>query len=66
MPAFGQALNDDQIAAVLTYIRREWGHGADPVAPARVAAERSATAGHAGPWSAEELRARNLDAAPPE
>jgi len=64
MPAFGEALNDEQVAGVLTYIRREWGHGADPVESARVTAERTATAGHVGPWSAEELRTRNLDAAP--
>ena len=28
MPPLGGALNDEQIAAVLTYIRREWGHTA--------------------------------------
>ena len=64
MPALGEALNDEQIAAVLTYIRREWGHGAGAVEPARVAAERAATAGHVGAWSAEELRARNMEPAP--
>src|SRR5262249_13424955 len=26
MPPIGSALNDDQIAAVLTYVRREWGN----------------------------------------
>ena len=33
MPPLGGALNDEQIASVLTYIRREWGHTAPPVAP---------------------------------
>ena len=33
MPPLGGALNDEQIASVLTYIRREWGHTASPVAP---------------------------------
>ena len=28
MPPLGAALTDEQIAAALTYIRREWGHGA--------------------------------------
>ena len=26
MPPLGASLSDDQIAAALTYIRREWGH----------------------------------------
>ena len=63
MPAFGQALNDTQLASVLTYIRREWGHDGAVVTPARVAAERAATAGHSGAWSQEELRATNLSPA---
>ena len=35
MPPLGGALSDEQIASVLTYIRREWGHTAPPVAPGR-------------------------------
>ena len=31
MPPLGSALSDDQIAATLTYIRREWGHTASAV-----------------------------------
>ena len=31
MPPLGSALTDEQIAAVLTYIRREWGQTASPV-----------------------------------
>ena len=54
MPAFG-ALDDAQISSVLTYVRREWGHGAAPVEPAQVAAIRAATAGHSDAWSPEEL-----------
>ena len=30
MPALGASLSDEQIASVLTYIRREWGHGGAP------------------------------------
>jgi mono/diheme cytochrome c family protein len=33
MPAFGWKLNEDQIAAVLTYIRNSWGNVATPVTP---------------------------------
>jgi mono/diheme cytochrome c family protein len=55
MPAFGAALDDGQIAAILTYLRREWGHAATPVEPAQVAAIRAAHAGHSDAWSPEEL-----------
>ena len=56
MPAFG-AFNDDQIAAVLTYIRREWEHGAAPVEPATVKAIRAATADRREAWVQDQLRA---------
>src|SRR6185295_11638097 len=31
MPAFGDQLKDEQIAAVLTHVRQEWGNHADPI-----------------------------------
>jgi mono/diheme cytochrome c family protein len=31
MPPFGQVLNDDEVAAVATYIRQSWGNAAAPV-----------------------------------
>ena len=55
MPSLGTTLSDDEIAAVLTYIRREWGHTAGPVAPADVARTRRDTAGRARPWTIPEL-----------
>lgn len=42
MPAFG-TLADAELAAVLTYIRSEWGNQAAPVTAAAVAAQRVAT-----------------------
>ena len=54
MPAFG-IFDDGQIASVLTYVRREWGHSASPVTPAQVQAARAATAGHSDAWSPQEL-----------
>lgn len=63
MPAIGAVLGDEQIASVLTYLRREWGHAATPVTPAAVSAVRAATAGRARPWTDAELRA--LRALPP-
>ena len=53
MPAFGTKLKDDQIAAVLTYIRQEWGNQADPLSPADVTAARDATKSKTGPWSGD-------------
>jgi mono/diheme cytochrome c family protein len=55
MPAFG-ALEDAQLASILTYVRREWGHTASPIDPGQVKAVREQTKGHADAWSPEELR----------
>jgi mono/diheme cytochrome c family protein len=54
MPAHGM-LDDAQISSVLTYIRREWGHGAPAIDPAQVATIRATTKNHADAWSPEEL-----------
>jgi mono/diheme cytochrome c family protein/glucose/arabinose dehydrogenase len=61
MPPIGSALNDDQIAAVLTYIRRAWGNGATPVDPALIKAIRALTAGRTRPWTDDELIALPAD-----
>ena len=55
MPALGPLISDDQIAAVLTYIRREWGQPATAINGGAVKEIRTATAGRARPWTAEEL-----------
>ena len=47
-------LTDEEIAAVVTYVRREWEHGADPVTVETVKRIRDAE-GERGMWSAEEL-----------
>jgi mono/diheme cytochrome c family protein len=31
MPPFAQSLSDDQVAAVVTYIRMAWGNQGEPV-----------------------------------
>jgi mono/diheme cytochrome c family protein len=51
------ALTDDEIASVLTYVRREWGNTASAVAPDAVKEIRGLTKLRTRPWSAEELRA---------
>ena len=58
MPPLGAALTDAQVASVLTYVRREWGHGASPVVPALVAHERSAGKSRTRPWTDAELMRR--------
>ena len=55
MPAFGGALDDTQVASILTYVRREWGHTASPVDPDVVKTIRAATATHTDAFSPEEL-----------
>ncbi|HUR56375.1 MAG TPA: c-type cytochrome [Opitutaceae bacterium] len=56
MPAFGAVFDDTQIASVLTYLRREWGHEGSPVDPAFVAKIRAETAGQKDAWSQQELQ----------
>lgn len=56
MPALGAALTDDQIAGVLTFIRRSWEHTASPVTPALVAKIRQGDAHRAKSWTEEEIR----------
>jgi mono/diheme cytochrome c family protein len=56
MPALGPLMSDQQVAAVLTYVRREWGQTGSPIDSAAVKEIRTLTAGRARPWTAEELR----------
>ena len=48
MPAL-VGFNDDQVASILTYIRREWDHRGEPVKAATVKAIRAATADRVDP-----------------
>lgn len=59
MLAWRSQLKDEDIAAVLTYIRgnQDWGNTAGAVTPAQVAAIREATKAKAGYWSPDELLA---------
>jgi mono/diheme cytochrome c family protein/glucose/arabinose dehydrogenase len=51
-----EGFSDEDLAALLTYIRREWGHEADPVEPRVVREVRQAHAGRVEPWTAAELQ----------
>ena len=57
MPPVGSTLTDEQIASVLTYIRREWGQDGSPVDAATVAKTREMVAGRTRPWKHDELMA---------
>jgi mono/diheme cytochrome c family protein len=48
-------LTDPQIAAVLTYIRREWDHGADPLTIDQIKQVRAQEQSRSQPWTALEL-----------
>jgi mono/diheme cytochrome c family protein len=54
MPSFSTMDNVD-LAAIMTYIRREWGHTADPVSAGTVGGIRYRSQGKVTPWRAEEL-----------
>lgn len=53
-PGSGYNLNADKVAAVLSYVRKEFGNGAPPVTVQKVA-EVIAKEGTRGPWTAAEL-----------
>lgn len=50
MPGFAEQLNDDELAAVLTHVRSQWGNTASPITAALVAEARTLSAGHPDPW----------------
>jgi mono/diheme cytochrome c family protein len=55
MPAMGAAMTDEQLAAVLTYIRQSWGNKAPEVTPAQVNAIRTKVGNRTQPWTVDEL-----------
>ena len=54
MPPLATLSNDD-IAAVLTYIRRAWGNTADPITPGDINQLRIQSQGRTTPWTQAEL-----------
>lgn len=57
MPAMGAALPDDDLAAVLTYIRQSWGNKASAITPEQVKAVRTEVGSRTQPWTVEQLNA---------
>ena len=56
MVPWRDTLKDEEIAAVLTFIRSEWGNKGDPVPVEEVTAVRKLTTDRATPWTADELK----------
>lgn len=50
------AFDDEAIAGLATWLRRQWGHRGEPVTPGTVSEIRSATRDRRLPWTDEELR----------
>ena len=55
MPGWATVLNDDKLAAVMTYIRASWGNSADPVKPEEVSAARAKFAGQTDAYTKDSL-----------
>ena len=55
MPAHS-TMGDADIAAILTYIRNEWGNQAEPVASRFIFSTRNASQGRVYPWKINEIK----------
>lgn len=51
MPAFGDKLDDAEIAAVASHIRSQWGNQGGPVTAEAVQEQRKRTADRSAPWN---------------
>lgn len=56
MAPWGKVLSDQQIAAVLTYVRNEWGNQAPPIPADFVKKIREETKDRTDPWTQKELQ----------
>jgi len=55
MTPFGGMLKDEEVAAVLTYVRNSFGNQASAISPAKVKQVRNATKAKTGFYSPAEL-----------
>ena len=56
MPPLEDQLNDQQIAEVLSYVRRSWGNKETTVTPSMVARVRKENTAQTEMWESEKLR----------
>jgi mono/diheme cytochrome c family protein len=54
MPSFKSQLDDAQVAAAISYVRRQWGNAAQPVDAATIAAVRAQTRERTAPYAGEK------------
>ena len=66
MPAWGEVLDDREMAAVITHVRQSWGNDYAEVTAEAVAAVRAATEGRTGAWSPDELEQDENQTVPSE
>ena len=64
MPPWGNVLDDRHFAAILTYIRREWGNQAAPVSVDQIRKVRAGSAAPTALWTDATLQALAENAAP--
>ena len=57
MLGFGNVMQDEEVASLLTFVRSRWGEIETPVKPETVGRIRRATADRIGYWTADELLA---------
>jgi len=62
MPAWEKALTDKKIAAVLSFIRQEWGNKAPEVTPEQIEGARKEYAARSESWTAADILAVPADA----
>jgi mono/diheme cytochrome c family protein len=62
MPAWVATLTDKKIAAVLTYVRQEWGNSAPEISPEQIATARKLFKDRTDPWAEADLLAVPADA----
>lgn len=59
MTAFKNLLNDEEVAAVLTFVRNTWGNNASTISPETVQRVRAATSDRTTFWKPDELLAEH-------
>jgi len=57
MPSWEKTLTDKKIAAILTYVREDFGNTAGPITPEQIADARKEFAGHPDSWHESDLQA---------
>ena len=57
MAPLGGTYSDEELAAALSYARRQWGNNASKITPDQIKTIRAAIAGHRAPFTPDELLA---------